>query len=126
VRLQTESTPVASRIREVTPAIWVSSTTASWVQPSAAPKRPNPSPSAATASRIVASASAWKGVIPAPTRGSPACCEPAFSVVSGEVMVGATRRRAERIGPQAAILPPVDPNSIELSWDAAREAAGLD
>jgi hypothetical protein len=39
VRLQTGSTVVASPIRDVTPAICVSSTTASWVQPSAVPKR---------------------------------------------------------------------------------------
>lgn len=39
VRLQTGSTVVASPIREVTAAIWVSTTTASCVQPSAVPKR---------------------------------------------------------------------------------------
>jgi glutathione S-transferase len=37
VRLQTGSTVVASPIREVTPATCASSTTASWVHPSALP-----------------------------------------------------------------------------------------
>jgi hypothetical protein len=39
VRLQTESTLVERPIREVTPAICVSITTASFVHPSAMPKR---------------------------------------------------------------------------------------
>ena len=39
VRLQTGSTVVARPIRDVTPAICASSTTASWVHPSADPKR---------------------------------------------------------------------------------------
>ena len=39
VRLQTGSTPVATPIREVAPAICARSTTASWVQPSAALNR---------------------------------------------------------------------------------------
>jgi hypothetical protein len=39
VRLQTGSTAVASPMREVTPAICASSTAASWVHPSALPKR---------------------------------------------------------------------------------------
>jgi hypothetical protein len=43
-------------------------------------------------------------------------------------MVEATRTRAERIGPQAAILPPVDPGSLEFwEWfyEPANEGASM-
>ena len=86
-RLQIGSTPEAMPIREVAPAICVSTTTASWVQPSAAPKRVKPSFSAATASRIVASASVWNGVTPAPTFEPPFSSRPVVSVVFVVVIV---------------------------------------
>jgi hypothetical protein len=56
-RLHAGKTAVASPMREVTEASCASSTTASWVHPSATPKRAYPSRSAFTARRMVASAS---------------------------------------------------------------------
>jgi hypothetical protein len=77
----------------VTPAICASSTTASWVHPSAAPKPAYPRSSALTASRIVASASAWNGVTPTPTLEPASRRQPVVGVVSGEVIVELGQQR---------------------------------